>query len=250
MTAAEEALTGRQALEIAALFLKERFGDADFAFVAGSIMRGTATPSSDIDLVVIYSSLPHAHRESFVFGGVPVETFVHDEGTLRWFMDADVRGGRPALISMVAEGTAVGPRTERAPSLQDEARILLAKGPAPLDRVTLDRMRYDITDKLDDLRNDRPDFEKVAIGAALYIALADFILRSNGAWTGTSKWLPRKLMEFDAALGQDFAAAFNVLFREGNPGPAIEIAERVLVPHGGLLFDGYRNDAPAEWRQG
>ncbi|WP_172716955.1 nucleotidyltransferase domain-containing protein [Neorhizobium sp. T6_25] len=52
-------LSRERALSLTERFLTERLTDADFAFVAGSIMRGTGTPSSDIDLVVLHSALPH-----------------------------------------------------------------------------------------------------------------------------------------------------------------------------------------------
>lgn len=242
-------LSREQALSLAERFLTERFADADFAFVAGSIMRGTGTPSSDIDLVVLHSALPHAHRKSEVFESVPFEAFVHDEGTLRWFLETDLKAGRPVLIRMVTEGIVVGPRPQRAAALRREAEALLFEGPPRLDQEALDRMRYVISGMLTDLMNERPDFERVAIGALLYQALGDFILRSSGQWSGTGKWLPREVAALDPALGDAFIAAFDALFREGEAKPVLDCAEEVFAPHGGLLLDGYRADAPAEWRK-
>jgi predicted nucleotidyltransferase len=190
-------LSRERALSLTERFLTERFADADFAFVAGSIMRGTGTPSSDIDLVVLHSALPHAHRRSEVFEGVPFEALVHDEGTLHWFLEADVKAGRPVLIRMVIEGIPVGPRPRRADELRREAEALLVKGPQQLDQDALDRMRYTISSLLTDLADERPDFDRVAIGSALYQALGDFILRSNGQWSGAGKWLPRQMTAFD-----------------------------------------------------
>ena len=45
-------------------------------------MRGQATETSDLDLVVVYERLEAAYRESFVHGGWPIEVFVHDPETL------------------------------------------------------------------------------------------------------------------------------------------------------------------------
>jgi hypothetical protein len=242
-------LSRQQALSLSERFLTERFADADFAFVAGSIMRGMGTPSSDIDLVVLHSALPHAHRESVVFEGVPLEVLVHDEGTLRWFLEADVKAGRPVLIRMVMEGSPIGPRPQRADALRREAEALLVKGPPQLDQEALDRLRYVISSMLTDLADERPDSERVAIGVALYQALGDFILRSNGQWSGAGKWLPRQVTAFDPALGDAFVTAFDALFRERATMPVLHCVEQVFAPHGGLLFDGYRADALAEWRK-
>jgi predicted nucleotidyltransferase len=242
-------LSRERALSLTERFLTERFADADFAFVAGSIMRGAGTPSSDIDLVVLHSALPHAHRHSEVFEGVPFEALVHDEGTLRWFLEADVKAGRPVLIRMVTDGILIGPRLQRADELRREAETLLVKGPPQLDQEALDRMRYVISSLLTDLADERPDFERVAIGSALYQALGDFILRSNGQWSGAGKWLPRQMTAFDPVLGDAFVEAFDMLFREGEAKLVLDCAEQVFAAHGGLLFDGYRADALPEWRK-
>ncbi|MBW6420919.1 nucleotidyltransferase domain-containing protein [Rhizobium sp. XQZ8] len=160
-----------------------------------------------------------------------------------------MKAGLPVLIRMVVEGVVVGPRPQRAEALRSEAAALLAKGPSPLGRDQLDRTRYGISSLLEDLGDERPDFEQVAIGAALYQALGDFILRANGHWSGSGKWLPRQVMAFDETVGNAFTAAFDTLFRDREAKPVLEIAERVLAPYGGFLFDGYRADAPAEWRR-
>ena len=237
-----------EALSLAGRFLEECFPKADFAFVAGSIMRGAGTPSSDIDLVVFHSKLPHAHRQSQIFEKIPFEAFVHDEETFRWFLNTDAEAGLPVLIRMVTEGAVIGPRPLRAEALRRKAEDIYAKGPPPLDREKLDRMRYVISRLLEDLGDERPDAEQMAIGAALYQSLGDFILRSNRQWSGSGKWLPRQVTAFDAALGDDFTRAFEGLFRRGDVEPVQAFANQALAPHGGLLFAGYRADAPANWR--
>ena len=78
--------------------------------------------------------------------------------------------------------------------------------------------------------------------------LADFILRANGRWAATAKWIPRALTVFDPALAAVFDAAFADLFERRDTGPLISFAEQTLAPFGGRLFDGYRADAKAEER--
>jgi len=64
--------------------------------LAGSIVRGEGTPHSDLDLVVIFDRLPNAYRESFYFGDLPVEAFVHDPETLNYFLfEVDRSSGIP-----------------------------------------------------------------------------------------------------------------------------------------------------------
>jgi hypothetical protein len=82
----------------------------------------------------------------------------------------------------------------------------------------------------------------------LYPALADFILRTNGRWAATAKWIPRALAAFDPALAATFDAAFADLFERRDTGPLIGFAEQSLAPFGGRLFNGYRADAKAQER--
>ena len=65
--------------------LAEKYPEARVVFLAGSVVRGEDTETSDLDLVVIFDRLPQAYRESFIFGGWPVEAFIHDPETLRYF---------------------------------------------------------------------------------------------------------------------------------------------------------------------
>lgn len=249
MTAAtHQVLTAEDAVRIAELALVERFPTADAALAAGSIVRGEGTILSDVDLVVLYSELPHARTESFVLRNVPVEAFVHDEGTLAWFVDKAVKAGAPALLGMLAEGRVIGPRREAAERWKEQAANLLAQGPAPLDAARLDELRYTITDKVDDLRGHRTDSEKIAIATALYGPLAEILLRTRGSWSGKGKWLPRLLQQADAALADRFAGAFEAFFRERDQQPLLTLVEQELRPLGGLLFDGHRRPAPADAR--
>ena len=62
-----------------------RYPDADSLFLAGSITRGEATATSDLDLVVLFPFLERSFRESFVHRGWPVEVFAHDEETIEYY---------------------------------------------------------------------------------------------------------------------------------------------------------------------
>ena len=75
-------------IDVANEIRSNRYKEAEAVFAAGSIVRGEGTPFSDLDLVVVYAELRCAFRESFRFGGYPVEAFVHDPATLEYFFAA------------------------------------------------------------------------------------------------------------------------------------------------------------------
>jgi hypothetical protein len=235
-------------VQIARTVLETRFAGASAALVAGSLMRGDGSTTSDIDLVVLYSELPQAWRETFVVEGVPVEAFVHDAATLRWFLREDIRSGRPALLGMLADSQVIGSEPQMATPWQAEARALLHQGPDALSAEQLDRLRYQITDKIDDLRGAKTSSDLLAIGTSLYEPLAELALRGRGSWAANGKWIPRLLVKLDAQLASEFEAAFHRLFRDQDASALIAFAEKELAQHGGPLLAGYRSDASAEWR--
>jgi hypothetical protein len=110
-------------------------------------------------------------------------------------------------------------------------------------------MRYVISDLIDDLREPRSKEELVGTGAQLFDSLANYHLRARGFWGGKGKSIPRALKGADAALCARYCGGFEDLFTKGDTRAVIELAEELLAPDGGLLFEGYRLDAPAEWRK-
>jgi len=237
------------AMSAATALFASRYPAADCAFVAGSIMRGEGTKLSDIDLVVIFEHVETAWRESLLFGGFPIEAFVHDPETLHWFIEQDVDRSTPIMPNMVAEGRLIGPRMAIGTQLQVEAKAILARGPAPLTGERLATLRYQITDKLDDLGGERSLPELTAIGTALYSQLGDLILLGRGQWTGVGKWLPRLLHQLDPSLAAQFNIAFQHLFADADPIALIMLANAELDRHGGRLFEGDHRKAPATARR-
>ncbi|PPE03066.1 Aminoglycoside N(6')-acetyltransferase type 1 [Holospora curviuscula] len=52
--------------------IKERYVDAKTVFWAGSVAANQGTDSSDLDLVIVFESLPNAYREAFIYDGWPI----------------------------------------------------------------------------------------------------------------------------------------------------------------------------------
>ena len=229
--------------ETAQGIFRERYEGARVLFLGGSVMRGEATPASDLDIVVVYERLPSAYREAFVYGGWPVEAFVHDAGTLEEFFEVDRRRGLPSLMSMVWEGVEVPQAGEFSEGLKRRARELLEAGPPPWDEEELTLRRYRLTDWADDMRYPRSAEELVATGAWLYQDAAEFYFRARGMWSAHSKTVPRRLRAADADFAERFLRAFEALFADKSPDPAVALVAELLEPFGGFLFEGFRKTA-------
>lgn len=236
-------------VEAARRVFAERYGEARVLFLAGSVMRGEATETSDLDIVVVYERLAHARRESFVSEGWPVEAFVHDPETWEHFAQVDRRRGVPVILRMVVEGVEVPEASEFSAGLKRRAAEVYEAGPERWDEDEMRLRRYRLTDWVDDIRHPRAAEELVATGASLYQDVADFFLLSRGLWAAHSKTIPRRLREVDAEFAERFRRAFEALFAEKRQAPAIALVEEMLGPHGGLLFDGFERDARLEERK-
>lgn len=223
---------------------RERYAGARVLFLGGSVLRGDATPSSDLDVVVLYERLPNAYREAFVYAGWPVEAFVHDEETLEHFFEANRLQGLPVLMSIVGEGVEVPESSELSARWKRRAVELLEAGPPPWDEGELTLRRYRLTDWVDDMKFPRSDDELVATGAYLYQDAAEFYFRTRGLWSAHSKSIPRRLRRTDEAFAEKFLQAFDALFTEKRPGPAVALIAELLEPFGGFLFEGFHKDAP------
>jgi predicted nucleotidyltransferase len=228
----------------------QRYPDCAIVFLAGSLVRGEGTSTSDLDLVVVFDELPSAYRESFRFERWPVEAFVHDPTTLKYFfIERDRPSGVPSLAAMVSEGIEVPKTSVLSESLKDLANEILAGGPPLWSDDDVDQSRYMITSLVDDLRDPRSIGECMASGARLYEAMANHYLRSRGLWAAKDKTIPRKLEEADPQFSAKFISAFSSLFRDGDAAKVTELAEALLEQHGGWLFEGYIARAPKQWRR-
>ncbi len=228
----------------------KRYKEASVVFVAGSAVRGEGTAFSDLDLVVVYPKLKNAYRESFHFEGWPIEAFVHDPDTLKYFFEEfDRKSGIPALPQMVLEGLEFPHPSALSKQLKAFAKALLKAGPPRLKAAELRMRRYGISDLVDDLREPRNERELRASGVRLYEELSDFYLRFNKMWSGKGKSVSRSFKRNSPEMGEKFEKAFEILFKKSDTKPVINLAQEILKKAGGPLFDGFQRKAPATWKK-
>jgi nucleotidyltransferase-like protein len=239
-----------QLTKVAKEIFESKYPNASVVFLAGSIVRGEGTPCSDLDLVVIFDKLPAAYRESFYFQGFPVEAFVHDPETLNYFFyEVDRPSGIPSLAQMILEGVEVPKANDLSQSLKRLAASAIELCPEKLSEEDIRKLRYNITNLVDDIRQPRSKAELVATGAELYEALADCYFRTNNIWSAKGKSIPRMLKQVDDNLSSRYCDAFEDLFVHGQAERVIALAEEILRPAGGFLFDGHKLNAPEAWRK-
>jgi hypothetical protein len=237
-----------EAISVATKILMAKYPKAIFGFCAGSIMRGQGTPTSDIDFIVVFPKVRNPYRESFIFDGIPVEAFIHDEETLRYFFKKDSEELHGAIMNMITDSVVVPRQTKLSKSLHTEARKLLKDGPPPLTKEKKEMVRYVITDLIDDLRGGLKKDERFFVGLRLLDKLAEAIQLQSGNWMGFGKHVARRLRNLNTPFVSNGKKAFDALIEFNNPIPFIRLADKILNPFGGRLFDGHRQDAPKPFR--
>lgn len=173
---------------------------AAVAVAGGSFLRSDATPTSDLDLVVLFPRLQAAWRETLLVRGATVEVFAKDPSALAFICsEVDGPAGTAPVAEMVAHGTNLMPDHALAGQARCFARAFLEAGPPRLTGEGLAMRRYAITPLPEDLADARLPDEALVVVATLRAEIADLALRGAGRWSGKGKHPARRLRLHDGA---------------------------------------------------
>src|SRR5690625_2538491 len=139
---------------------------------------------------------------------------------------------------MVSEGITLKDDTDVLPSIRAEAKELLERGPAEWSLETKQLKRYFITDVMDDFIGSTIRAEELFCANTLADLLAEFVLRMNRQWMGSSKWTIRALNHFDTTMAKQLVTAFDAFYRKGDKSKVIQLTKEWCQPYGGLIFGG------------
>lgn len=227
-------------IDAANQFVRKHFPKCDVAFLAGSVLRGEGTDSSDLDIVVIDPNYER-YRESFIEHDWRIECFVHNHESVTAQFSSDKEKGRPILASMILEGLVIKDQGD-ASVYKEKARLLIDRGPAPLSKDYIQASRYYIFDLLDDFIDSENELEALLTLNTLSTQFAEFILRLNGQWTGRGKALARALHQYDSAIASQYFLALDSYYKNRDKEPIRQFVHQIYAPIGGPLFAGFRSD--------
>lgn len=226
------------AIEAAQQLIAQYFPHCDGALLAGSVVRGEATETSDLDIVVFDHTRMTSYRESIIAFGWAIEVFVHNLTSYKQYFHEDYKRARPSMPRMVSEGIVLKDNGI-LDGIKNEAKLLLDKGPEEWTEQTIKIKQYFITDALDDFIGCSNKAEELFIANALAELVSEFVLRTNRQWIGHSKWVVRALLQHDEAFTLHFIQAFDIFYKTGNKQHIIQLVNNVLEPFGGKYFDGF-----------
>ncbi|MEH7506032.1 nucleotidyltransferase domain-containing protein [Neobacillus drentensis] len=225
-------------IETAHQFINKYFPNCQGAVMAGSVVRGEETYTSDLDIVVFDKSINSSYRESFIDFGWAIEIFVHNLTSYKFFFNLDYKVAKPAMQRMIFEGIILKDEGIIV-SIKKEAKEILEKGPERWTEETIKTKRYFITDALDDFIGCKNRAEEIFIANTLAELIHEFVLRTNGRWIGSSKWIIRALKQYDEKFTEEFVESFDDYYKNGEKSKVVHLSEMVLEPYGGRLFQGF-----------
>ncbi|MEN2467683.1 nucleotidyltransferase domain-containing protein [Ornithinibacillus sp. JPR2-1] len=127
--------------KVAKNVIHNHFPHCDGALLAGSVVRGEATETSDLDIVIFDNATRSSYRESRIVSEWPIELFVHNLHSYHDYFESDFKRARPSLPRMVSEGIILKD-TGVINAINSEAKELLAKGPEVWSTETRTTKRY------------------------------------------------------------------------------------------------------------
>ena len=230
--------------------IKERYIQAKAVFWGGSVAANQGTSASDLDLVIVFEEVAHAYREAFIYDGWPIDAFIHDLNTLRYFCGKlEASDGKPALINMILHGQAILAQNSVSMEAKAIASEALANGPDTWNQAQIDKERFLITDILDDIKSPKNKEEQIISAVHLFEPLLQFYFRAARKWTASGKSLIRLFKQENPELAEEWTMAFEILIQTGDSTAVETVVTKILEPYGGYLWDGFRADAPEEWKE-
>jgi hypothetical protein len=225
------------AVDMARSIVAERFPNVLAAMLAGSSALGTATATSDLDIVVVLDGPPAPYRETIRVRGTPVELFVHTSESLAYWFDRERGEGRCTLAHMLATGIALAGSDVDA--IQSTATRWVEVGPERWAPDQLEYRRYALTDALDDLVGAVDPDERDAVAGQALVMAAELALSLRGRWLGRGKWLVRLLRDADQQVSTSLMMGHRVAVATGNVDEFVTACEAVLAEAGGRLTEGF-----------
>ena len=241
------------ALQCAVQFI---FGEVDPLGIvaAGTIVRGTPHPTSDLDVYVVQDA-PFRRRVQRFFGAhVPTEIFINPPSAIRAYLAEEHDAGRPRTAHMLATGYVVFQRGPELDRLRQEAQEWLARQSFPNEAAAI-RARYAAATTFEDaadVADDDPATASMLIAYAV-IAMLEGWCRAKTGRIPRRKDLLARVADLDPAVGALGRRVFvDPSFAE-REAAAAEIADMTIGVRGFFEWDSGAEavtNAPANQTRG
>lgn len=212
-----------EALNQVVRFILERFPDTLGIIASGTILRGTASASSDLDVYVIRRRAQR-QRLQYRFNGVPAEIFANPPALVYAYMEQETAAARPITAHMLATGFTILDLDPVVSRLQERAREVLAAGPSlsPQQLTTARYMAAAQFEDATDIADARRETARMILNLAVHAMLRYRFLKA-GRFLPRDKDLLTALDELDPEL----ASAARSFYGGAGPGEIWDLGQRI-----------------------
>ncbi len=231
-----------EALRQAVVHILERY-DPIAVIATGTILRGNPSPTSDLDMWVLWHD-PRRQRAQKVFNGVPAEIFVNPPSRVQRYFDEETADGKPITAHMVSTGFVVYDGDPVLSEIREQAANILADGPE-VNEEGLKAQRYRAATLLED-GLDILDAEPA--GSAMLMASAmDILVRAQ--YVASCRWQPRDkevvalLHEVDPVFAQHVRAFYTATSTDEKASAAKEAFQRAIGEVGFFEWESALSEA-------
>jgi hypothetical protein len=210
----------------------------------GTIIRGTAHPSSDLDLYVVHRS-PYRRRIQRFFDGVPAEILVNPPSAIRTYFAEEDKDGRRLTAHMLVTGVVIFDADVVVGELRAEAVQWLGKQThlSDFERVST---RYTIAARLEDALDviATDDVTSEMLLGESVLAMLEYLCKAEHGQIPRRKDLVAALEVEHAAVATRAAEFFRARKLSERARLAMEIADRTIGARGFFEWDSGAGPAP------
>jgi predicted nucleotidyltransferase len=225
-------------------FVAEQFADCLAAIISGSVARGDARGTSDLDILIVTDAVADPYRETFQSRGWVIEAFIETRSSVAERLRRVNKSRSPSFLRFCAEGLVLVKHKGLAQYLIDTAQATLQQGPAPLTSAETRRYRYIITEWLDDFADAESFEEALFMVYELTSKASELLLGLERCWIGERRWLYKALKQSANPLADQLILGLKDYYQNGQSKQLIETVEVILELAGGRLYEGF-SDSPA-----
>jgi hypothetical protein len=167
---------------------------------AGSILRRTPDPSSDLDIYVLHLE-PFRQRLQKFFNRVPAEIFVNPPAAVEGYFTDELASARPITAHMLVNGFVILDRHPVVEQLRQRARSLLATPPtlSPAQHTWKRYLASNLLEDAADVAARDPQTAQIFLAQAVF-AMLQYHFESAGRFIPRTKELLSQLDALDAPL--------------------------------------------------
>ncbi len=231
MPTADAPIPPRFALAIAALQTLTRHEHYRGVLLFGSVAGGTATPGSDLDVLVLIDGADACPTISHpAIGGVKLDLSFNALAQLRELLDTQLRDGgrRP----MLAGGRILFDKRGDLTALRDHADAARPRPVLPDQYQHIQFLFFHLHDKIARFLTSDPPVALLSLHLGLDEAL-DWHYRLRGEWRVSAKWLLADLQRWDAPLAALVARFVTTGDLAAKYALWNALVDHILVPLGG-----------------